>query len=397
MTKDNFEKYDGLLHCLTCGKDVPKIHINYRKVHKNGDILRCNVCEWIKAHPDKLIHEKFTKDEIIEFLHLLMYEKCIYLNDICNLLNRNLDDIIELYQFLKIFNKSCSIKTHCELCGKECEFKPLAYLKSKYHYCSHECYYQDKSNKMLKGQENPCFNRIETECTNCKKTILIIPYDYNIRNQYGDNHNFCSKECYWAFRSKYYIGEKTYNYQREYSEEEKNIHQQNLLNRLNKDDRLDTDIQLKIDSYLDKNNIHYIREKVLDYYAVDNYITKTGGIIEVMGDYWHTSPLKYNKNKYKINDIQAKQLHRDKIKYSYIKNHYGTEILYLWETDINKHFDVCAKLINEYLSNNNILSNYHSFNWTINEDTLVLNKNLIIPYQDISVDQYRYLINKKVI
>ena len=120
------------------------------------------------------------------------------------------------------------------------------------------------------------------------------------------------------------------------------------------------------------------------------------GIIEVMGDYWHTSPLKYNKDKYLINEMQQKQLHRDKIKYSYIMNHYKIPILYLWETDINNNPNLCTKLIDKYIQNGKILENYHSFNWQLENDNLSIKEDIITPYQNMSVDEYRHLIKKKV-
>ena len=40
--------------------------------------------------------------------------------------------------------------------------------------------------------------------------------------------------------------------------------------------------------------------------------------------------------------------------------------------------------------------NYHSFNWNYENETLSLNKDLIIPYQDMKTDEYRHLIKKKV-
>lgn len=224
----------------------------------------------------------------------------------------------------------------------------------------------------------------------------IIPYDYNKVNSKGDNHNFCSQECYWEFRKKYYVGENGAMYNYKFSDEQKEHSRTKLLERLKNDNRLETGIQLKINSMLDILNIKYEREKVFDYYAVDNYLPTYNGIIEVMGDYWHVSPLRYNEEKYFMNEMQQKQLHRDKIKYSYIINHYKIPILYLWETDINNNPNLCIKLIDKYIQNGKILENYHSFNWQLENDTLSIKEDIIIPYQNISVNEYRHLIKKKV-
>lgn len=50
-----------------------------------------------------------------------------------------------------------------------------------------------------------------------------------------------------------------------------------------------------------------------------------------MGDYWHSSPLRYGKNKYLMNEIQYKTIRHDKQKHTYILNHLNVEILYLWK------------------------------------------------------------------
>ena len=42
-----------------------------------------------------------------------------------------------------------------------------------------------------------------------------------------------------------------------------------------------------------------------------------------------------------------------------------------------------ADIAPEYLYDNGILENYHSFNYHIENNNLVLNKNIIIPYQDM--------------
>ena len=41
------------------------------------------------------------------------------------------------------------------------------------------------------------------------------------RNNFGDNHNFCCQECYWEYRSKYYINDKHHMFGTHQSEENK--------------------------------------------------------------------------------------------------------------------------------------------------------------------------------
>lgn len=396
MTKEEFENYNGLLHCMTCNHDVPKIHMYYKKVYKNGDIIRCNVCEWIKRHKGLPEIEGFNSNEIIMALYFFIYEESKIINNLSNKINRTLDDTIDLFQALKIGNKKCVVKTNCEYCGKETFNPPNVYKLHKNLYCSSECYWNDKPNKIESGKDSQFYNRIETFCTNCSKKINVILYDYNKKNSFGDNHNFCSQECYWEYRSKYYIGDKCAMTGRELTEEQKEKLRLIVLNNSRNSKRFNSKIQLKVNEFLNNNNIDYEREYTIKYYAVDNYLTNYNLIIEVMGDYWHTNPLRYNENKYQINEVQQKGLLHDKQKHTYIKAYNNIEILYLWETDINDRPDVCESLILKYIKNNGILDNYHSFNWEFKNNILCLRNELIVPYQDMSSDKYKHLIKKKV-
>lgn len=115
-------------------------------------------------------------------------------------------------------------------------------------------------------------------------------------------------------------------------------------------------------------------------------------IIEVMGDYWHANPLKYNSETRLINQIQQKTVLKDKQKRGYIKNHYGYPILNLWESDINNEPDKCRALIELFIKNSGYIDNYHSFNYSYGNGILILNDILITPYQEMSSDQYKYLL-----
>lgn len=76
-------------------------------------------------------------------------------------------------------------------------------------------------------------------------------------------------------------------------------------------------------------------------------------------------------------------------------NHYDTEILYLWENDIYNHTDICEKLILQYIQSEGKLDNYHSFNYFINDQNILqLKENIIIPYQDMDINEYKHLHNR---
>lgn len=396
MTKEEFEKYNGMLHCKNCGENVPKIHIAYKKVYKNGDISRCNVCEWIKRHNGIPKVDGFNESEIIMALHFLLYEESIYINDLANKLHSTLDEAIRLYRGLNVKNKKCLVKLECEYCKNVTE-KPInVYLENDNAYCSLDCYWADKPNKMLHGEDSPFYNRVKTKCTNCGKDISVIPHNYNIENSFGDNHNFCSHKCYWEYRSKYYIGDKSHMTNYKYTEEQLEKIRLRALNNSRNSKRFDSNIQLKINQILNDEEIKYEREYIIKYYAIDNYLYDFNLIIEVMGDYWHGNPIKYNEDRYMLNDVQQRTILKDKQKASYILNHKGIKILYLWEKDINDNPELCKELILLYIKNNGILENYHSFNWNLENGSLFLCENLIIPYQNMETNQYRKLINKKV-
>ena len=126
------------------------------------------------------------------------------------------------------------------------------------------------------------------------------------------------------------------------------------------------------------NQINYINEKTIGYYSVDNYLIDCNLIIEVMGDYFHSNPQIYNLEE--LNDMQNKDLNRDKRKHTYIQKYNSIEILYLWESDIKDRKDVCEQLILSYIANNGKLDDYNSFNFYLCNNKLQLKENKINPY-----------------
>lgn len=396
MTKEQFKKYNlEETYCETCDRILPTKYFSYSHIRKNGTATRCKCCDWIKQHNGIPKVDGYTESQIKYILEFLLFEKSPYINDLANYLNLSLNDTISIVQKIKVGNKHYVVKSNCNLCGKEIENPVSVYTKNKNLYCSQECYWSHKPMTVKRGKDNHQYIRIKTKCTCCNKEIEVTPYDYNVKNSYGDNHNFCSKECYWKYRSKYYIGNKSSAYNITFTKERLEKMRQTIIKNSRSSKRFDSKIQLIINKLLDKHHICYEREYIIKYYAIDNYLIDSGLMIEVMGDYWHTSPRKYNKDKYMINEMQQKGLQHDKQKYTYIKKHNHIEILYLWEYDIEHNLDMCEALILKYVNSNGHLDNYHSFNWNYENNTLSLNKDLIIPYQDMKTDEYRHLIKKK--
>ena len=397
MTKQQFMNYKNEeTFCATCNRMLPTKNFMYSYIRLNGTASVCRYCAWIKRHNRIPNISNYDKDIVKNALEFLIFEKSIYVNDLANELNMTLEETIKLVQSLKVGNKTCLVKSNCDYCGKEIENEMSAYMSTNHHYCNYDCYWKHKPETVGHGENNVCYKRIKTQCTNCKKEIDVIPYDYNKTNEFGDHHNFCSQECYWEYRSNYYVGEKSVGFNRTITDEQRERMRLTIIKNSRSSKRFDSKIQLTINDVLDKHNIKYEREYIIKYYAIDNYLTESNLMIEVMGDYWHTSPLKYNEKKYIISELQQNGLKHDKQKHTYIKTHNNVEILYLWEYDIEHNLDMCEALILKYISSNGNLENYHSFNWNYENGILSINNEIIVPYQDMKIDEYRHLIKKKV-
>ena len=292
--------------------------------------------------------------------------------------------------------------TNCENCGKEIYQTKTQYNKAKHHFCSNKCqkefehkekyedrkceycgelfYTRKKSSQRFcsigcqnkwqttrVGALNPRSTKLEIECEYCGNKF----YEKLYKTKNGQ-HNFCSNKCRQLWYSEVFSQDENWK------EKSKRRAVQILENR-----QIDTNTkpQQIINDLLEDMEIFYTNEKGFKYYAVDNYLDKHNLIIEVMGDFWHCNPLKYSFiDSY---DIHKKRIPRDKAKHTYIKKYYNIEILYLWENDIYNNLDVCKKLIDKYINNSGALKNYHSFNYHIENEELVLNNNIIIPYQDM--------------
>lgn len=202
-------------------------------------------------------------------------------------------------------------------------------------------------------------------CDWCNKKIYVKQYKLN-----KDSNLFCSTKCRQEWFAKVYSQD----------EDSKNMWRNTILNTLsnNKISTTNSKPQQIIDEILKNNNILYEREYSIKYYCIDNYLFEHKLMIEVMGDFWHCNPIKYDRKSDDLYKIQKDNIRRDNAKHTYVKKYYDIEILYLWENDIINNIDVCEKLIKEYINKNGILNNYHSFNFILENNILKLNKDIII-------------------
>lgn len=321
-----------------------------------------------------------TKEEILKIIDL---NDVVYINDL--VVNNNRDSYISMINLLETFNinnQKIKVKVYCKKCGKEIVVIPSVYKKQK-GFCCEEHIKHRKS-----GVDSPFYNRIETNCTNCRKLFYVIPAEYNRTNKFGDNHNFCCQKCYWEYRSKYYVHEKNNRFGTHQSDENKDKQRQLAVEMIinGKFPQTMSKPHQKINDLLLSKNINFENEYPIKYQSIDIFLSEYNLMIEIMGDYWHANPLKYNVDK--LTKQQKKSIKQDKSKHTYVKKYKDIEILYLWEIDIKKDIDLCWLLIQQYINDNGILSNYHSFNYHIDNGKLVLNDILITPFQDSEYGKY---------
>lgn len=294
------------------------------------------------------------------------------------------------------------VYVNCEYCGKLVYKTQTNFKKHKHHYCSNEC--QRKKEAEYKRVDKVCpicgkiFNvrrsvpqiycskeclnehnrrmnkknprpskKIHCQCDYCGEDIFIKPSRYK---RY--KHHFCSMKC----NRKWFT--EVYSTTEEWKDESRKRAVQILSNNI---PTTQTKPQIEMNNLLEQMGVLYENERGFTYYSVDNYLTDYGLIIEVMGDYWHSSPLKYTQES--INKMQTKVIGRDKAKHSYILKYYEIPILYLWENDIEKNKELCVELVKAYIKNDGNLSAYNSFNYEIIDNKLVLREELMPTFAGI--------------
>lgn len=352
----------------------------------------CKVCGFKKRRKqdiDKVIENKFWNiNELETIIYSILYAKYDCINEITPLLNnKTIEDLAFLLtQDMKILGLAPSkIKVFCDVCKKPYLIhlsKYNALIKAKHHkYCSFDCRNQGFTLFGSHANENNSrYNSKLISCTNCGKEYLAPKYVQEQTNSWGENNHYCSQTCYWEYRSKHYVGDKSALTNKVYTKEERLI----MAERTTKilcDGRMPqtmTKPHLTIANVLENNQITYTNEYNLKYQALDIHLSDDNLGIEIMGDYWHSNP-----NRYKFEALNATQLKdkkQDKKKHTYALKYHGFEILYLWESEINKDIKLCELLIKEYINNQGKLQDYNSFNYYVNGNELLLKSDIVKPY-----------------
>lgn len=290
----------------------------------NGSVVNCHTCG------DSFYLAKYRIESQDKY----------FCSNSCRLVWTKTDEFkVAMSVFKRDQNK---IKNFCVLCNKETYKYPSA-IRGDVVLCSSEC-----RNEYLKlHNPNPTKEKVEVSCYTCKKIKYVHESVFN-KNKYF----FCSHDCYQQRRMEISDFKNT-----------------------------GTSIHVKINNLLDSMRINYKNEKGFGYYSMDIYLPDYHLGIEIMGDYWHASPVRYNCIE-DLNDIQTKNIKKDSRKRKYIENKYNTKILYLWEKDINKNLFLCERLISLFIDNPSNLEDYNSYNYrivdgclkeTLNFKTLSLN------------------------
>jgi len=272
--------------------------------------------------------------------------------------------------------KKCRIDFKCDYCGKDHTTIKSQYLKYNTHFCSKACKNKWHSENIT-GKDNPLFTSVLIDCDNCGTSF------YQKQNKIEkQTNNYCSNKC----REQYFAEVISQ------TDENRECHRIKAVEMLEQGlmPNTNTSIQIIVDSLLDELNIQSINEKGFKYFAIDNYLDEFNLAIECMGTFWHSDSRKYNVINY---GMQKDRIYRDKSKHTYIKNNHGIEILYLWEKDINDNPEMCSELIKQYILNDGFLNNYHSFNYSILQDNLILHNDLIIPYMDWDIKDLNLIVD----
>lgn len=182
------------------------------------------VVGWYKRHQNLEIKNNWSKEEYDYILDNIINEKINTLEDLLpNLNNKNIYELVGLLQNeLKIGNKHVNVILNCAYCGKQI-IRNMNEIHKNRVYCNMDCRNKYKRKyKIHRGENNGRYNSKLIKCTNCNKQFLAPKYIQNQTNSYGDNNHFCSQECYWEFRRKYYIGEKSTMHNYKFSKEQIN-------------------------------------------------------------------------------------------------------------------------------------------------------------------------------
>jgi len=349
-------RHEYSLVCHYCGKSFTRNLSNKPKKNRNHYCsVNCILKNKNKVGIGKKYHCKYCGEEFDQKhrRHFFCSENCKRKYNSINapkkdVLCSNCGKVLKRIRHLKqdnfFCNKKCEFEFRtnaakdirkCEVCGKEIVCRKCDDLR----FCSYECQGVWQSNTRV-GKNSPTYKFEITDDMRVKKCEFCGTEMYGTPKSFEVN-KYCSNAC-------------------------KNKAMKKSL----------TKPHLAVCNFLDKNGIKFDTEYPMGRYSFDCYIDDTLLAIEIMGTYYHADVRFYDSPK---GEIQEKSIGRDSRK-NILANKKGINILYLWEYDIFNYEKVCNELIVSFINNNGKLKNYHSMNYYVEEDNLLLKENILIPH-----------------
>lgn len=231
----------------------------------------------------------------------------------------------------KAKTEKATIKLNCQFCGKEFFVLKgqLAFWK-ELKYCSKEC----------RGKASQ--KRVYFKCIICGK-------EYWQHLAYSKTSVTCSRKCQKLWLSQYYCRRP---------EVIEKLRKQGTKSQLNSKTEY-TLPELLVLKYLEDNKIEFIPQfSVGNILVVDFLLPKYNCVLEVYGDYWHSNPRKYGKDKRPLSEMQLKNKQKDIRRYKVITKKYNYYFYSLWEYDIKNNLEdsmngffkyINSKIRNEYV------------------------------------------------
>jgi very-short-patch-repair endonuclease/endogenous inhibitor of DNA gyrase (YacG/DUF329 family) len=215
---------------------------------------------------------------------------------------------------------------NCEICGKEYGMPKCHSSRAKHHFCSRKC--QGEWMSTQTGKENPRYKHVEVTCYTCAKVFLRKPS----RISYNKN-NFCSRECLDLYLK---------------TDEAKEFNRNRMLETLSAYPRK-TKPEKLIQQCLKKSKISFEEQKIINKrFCVDFFIeddNSKGIVVEVLGDYFHCNPDKYDEP---INKMQKQNLANDKRRYNYLTK-CGYAVFGIWEHEILENPKISLSQVFNYI------------------------------------------------
>ena len=198
-------------------KDLNKKDKELKKLMK-----RCKVCGEM-IHIKKFKKQKTNCDGRINICYKCRYK--IGKNNYSHICKQCGYEFKSGHKNQKYCSKECVAKSQeskiqlkCSWCGEVLNRTPWEIDNQKNQFCSRECYYNWKSENQ-KGKNNPNYkegSHVDIKCSWCGKIKSI-----HISELDRCSEHFCSVECKGKWQSKNAIGEKGYNYNPNKTEEER--------------------------------------------------------------------------------------------------------------------------------------------------------------------------------